>query len=321
MVVYNDAISSEHPWKSFDGFTGRFSSEMTLKELQKLVKGSDMVIAGGWVRRYSFMAMIYGFLYGKKTIMTTDYPFHPRRLPDLFKKVFLYRNIDYIFCATQSTISLLSQKFGNTVKGKLRLFPYGIDTTAEKIEIVNSGSKDINILTATNFLPRKGHAVLFKALQLLDQQDMEIKKKFHFTFVGAGAELEKCKRMATQMSLDISFLGWVENEEYRKLMRETDVYIHPSIEEPFGIPPVDAMCMGKVVIACDGVMSVNGLLRQGENGYHYVSPIVDDEAHKQLAKILISLDKCKFEAIGFEAHNDAVRLFSFDQYVDMLATL
>lgn len=43
------------------------------------------------------------FLYGKKTAVFTDYPFHQNKYADLFKKYILYKKLDYVFCATKST--------------------------------------------------------------------------------------------------------------------------------------------------------------------------------------------------------------------------
>jgi len=320
-VIYNDEINKGHPWKDFQGFKGLLSSEITLSDLKKLVKNTDMVISGGWVRKFCLMGMIYGFLYCKKTIMVTDHPFHPKSLPNLFKRYFLYRKLDYIFCATESTIKFLTREFGTIVQGKLRLFPYGINTEVEMVGCNSVASNDINVLIATNFYHRKGHSVLFDALKMLDKEAESIKSKYHFTFIGKGDELEKCQQIARTLSIDTKFLGWVENDEYLRLMDETDVYIHPSIEEPFGIPPVDAMCKGKVVIVCDGVMSLLGLIRQGENGYHYSSPVDNVEAPKELLDILLGLDKSKFNKIGSQAHKDAVEKFSFKQYVDMVNSL
>ncbi len=320
IVVYNAKRNVGHPWKSFNGFDGLFVSEMSLNDLRKIVKVSDMIIAGGWVKLFTFMAMIYGFLYHKKTIMTTDHPFHPNKWVVLFKRYFLYRKLDYIFCATEETCSLLNRSYGKVVEGKTRFFPYGIDTNVEIVKKKHCDDR-INVLVATNFLPRKGHAVLFEALKMLDKEKDNLKNRYVFTFVGQGEELDKCKTIAQNLTIETRFLGWVENEEYLRLMDNTDVYIHPSIEEPFGIPPVDAMCKGKVVIVCDGVMSLRGLIRQGENGYHYSSPVENENASIELYRILKTLDPLKFDSIGQLAHEEAIRIFNFTQFVNMLDDL
>ena len=43
--------------------------------------------------------------------------------------------------------------------------------------------------------------------------------------------------------------GWVEYAEYLDILAANDVFIHASLHEPFGIPPMDAMRYGKLVIA------------------------------------------------------------------------
>lgn len=318
-VIYSDEVNKGHPWGNFKGYNGFFSKKITLNDLRRIVKNGDMVIAAGWVRLYSMMSMLFGFYYHKKTIMTTDYPFHSKPIFDFFKRYFLYKRLDYIFCATRTTVSLLEKNFGDIVEGKLKFFPYGIETKTALRQNVDANKKEISILVATNFLPRKGHKVLMEALKELDKT--EDAHNYCFTFIGQGETLGECKEIASHLKIKTQFLGWVENDIYKKLLDETDVYIHPSIEEPFGIPPVDAMCRGKVVIVCDGVMSLNGLIKQGVNGYRYSSPINNPNASLELFEILKNLDRSSFNSIGVKAHDDAVRYFSMDQYVDMIDTL
>lgn len=78
-----------------------------------------------------------------------------------------------------------------------------------------------------------------------------MRKQFHFIILGHGEEEGKYKEIAESLDMDIEFYGWTEPEKYQRFMDETDVYIHPSIEEPFGIPPIDAMGRKKVVIVSD----------------------------------------------------------------------
>lgn len=74
-------------------------------------------------------------------------------------------------------------------------------------------------------------------------------------------------RNSKKIKPDIKFLGWIENDTYSEYMEQTDVFIHASIFEPFGIPPVDAMKYGKLLIVSDGVKSTDEIILDGVNGY------------------------------------------------------
>lgn len=62
-------------------------------------------------------------------------------------------------------------------------------------------------------------------------------------------------------------------------MLNTDVFIHASIFEPFGIPPIDAMKCGKVLVCSKGIKSVEGIIEDGSNGYDF-NPKDDDKLYK-----------------------------------------
>lgn len=168
------------------------------------------------------------------------------------------------------------------------------------LPIKNTPYKDnsdtIDILIASNFIYRKGYETLFNAFKLLSQE--KTNKKYRIKIAGHGPLLEKYKKIALEINnLDIHFYGWVNPEDYNNLIKETDVYIHPSYEEPFGIPPLDAMFRKKVVIVSDGVKSTDSIIQNGYNGYVYPA----HDANK-LAKIILNLNKKQFDTIGENAH-------------------
>lgn len=312
-VIYDFLIHPLHPWHDFEGYPGELDDNLSMFDIYKRVKRSDFILVCGWLKPKFFLTIILSLLLRKQVAMYTDHPLHSNKYADLFKKYFLYKKIGYVFCATIRTCDYIKSKYGIS-KDKVLFFPYGVDTNVQLSNVrIHDG---INILIASNFYYRKGYSVLFEAFKMLDQ--CEDKGKYHIKIVGIGEELEYYKNLASQLSLDIELLGWVEKSAYSDLMKETDIYIHPSIEEPFGIPPVDAMCLGKVVIVCDGVMSLNGIIKQGENGYSYPSPVHDAHAAEKLFVLLQELDKSKFEEIGKNGRETALSLFSVSNSVARL---
>lgn len=125
----------------------------------------------------------------------------------------------------------------------------------------------INIFIANNFVERKGYSILMEAFTLLKQNNLI--DKFNIVIAGTGVLFEKYSKEFMNLSSNIILLGWIEQEEYLFNMNNCDVYIHASLFEPFGIPPLDAMARGKLLIVSDGVKSTDRIIEDSINGYVY----------------------------------------------------
>lgn len=310
-VIYEKPKDSHKTWHSYKGYPGLYSTEISFIELRRIVKEQDFIMMSGWHNRFLMSLFLIAITSHKRIAMFTDYSFHTKRFADLFKNLFLYRKLDFIFCASQSTCEMIEGKYASA-KGKSRLFPYMANIPAQ-YEILPSriGGK-VKVLIANNFFPRKGYSILFKALELLSA-DIHHKDSFVFTIVGHGEEYNKYFNASKALNLDITFKGWVEVEDYYSLMDDTDVYIHSSLEEPFGIPPVDAMSRGKVVVSSDGVRSMDRFIEDGVTGFIY--PSFD---YKKLYNILISLNPSLFNEIGIKAREKVLKTYSISQNIKVL---
>ena len=96
-------------------------------------------------------------------------------------------------------------------------------------------------------------------------------------------------------------------------MNQADIYIHASLHEPFGIPPLDAMIRGKCVIVSNEVQSTNSLIENGINGYKY--PALSAE---KLAELLKNIDIEKMYEIGLNAQKSVAQKYSYQIYLDAL---
>lgn len=136
---------------------------------------------------------------------------------------------------------------------------------------------------------------------------------FHIDICGHGPLFEEYSNKVKVLDLDIKMHGWVEPAEYTRLMSETDVYIHASLEEPFGIPPLDAMYKKKVVVVSDGVKSTDRIIDNGVNGFMYKA---NDAV--ELARILLSLNRDDFASIGEKAHETVAKNYSIQRNIESL---
>ncbi len=85
---------------------------------------------------------------------------------------------------------------------------------------------------------------LQSAKQILDHvgDSMDIK----FIFAGTGDMEEKMIHESARLGISkhVLFAGWVSGKELDKLYSMADLYVMPSISEPFGITPLEAMRNG-----------------------------------------------------------------------------
>lgn len=71
-----------------------------------------------------------------------------------------------------------------------------------------------------------------------------------FVMAGSGDMMGSMVEQAARMGITdrFHFTGFLDNEEVRHLLAVTDVFVMPSISEPFGIAPLEAMQAGVPVI-------------------------------------------------------------------------
>lgn len=117
-----------------------------------------------------------------------------------------------------------------------------------------------------------------------------IKYRFKLLVIGEGYLREQYRN---NLPGNIEFLGWVEDKLLPKYYSKTKALIYASIDEDFGIVPVEAMSMGVPVIAykCGGVKET---LVDGQTGYFYSSYNEESlmKTLKKLEKNPIEQEKC-----------------------------
>ena len=106
---------------------------------------------------------------------------------------------------------------------------------------------DFKILTVARLHKYKGLGYLIKAMEIVRKEIPDI----HLYIAGKGEEGQSLKLFVDSLNLNptVTFLGKsIPNHEMPALYAECDVYVQPSIIEPYGIAVVEAMACGKPVI-------------------------------------------------------------------------
>jgi len=140
-------------------------------------------------------------------------------------------------------------------------------------------------------IPAEGTVALFCAklqrwkgpMDLLEAFARANVPKSYLAFAGDGPERSNLERRATELGLAdrVRFLGFVNQSQLPSAYCAADLFVLPSLFEPFGLVVNEAMLCGLPVAVSDRVGAKFDLVRPDENGY--VFPAGDVEA---LAAIL-----------------------------------
>ena len=136
----------------------------------------------------------------------------------------------------------------------------------------------------------------------------------YLVFAGDGPERSNLERRATELGLAdrVRFLGFLNQSQLPPAYCAADLFVLPSLFEPFGLVVNEAMLCGLPVAVSDRVGARFDLVRPDENGY--VFPAGDVEA---LAAILRQIlpDPEKMARMGAAARR-RMEAWSPREYVD-----
>jgi glycosyltransferase involved in cell wall biosynthesis len=155
---------------------------------------------------------------------------------------------------------------------KITVIPHGM-VIPTWLPLVNTEPPTLNehpvILAVGKMYPRKRFDVLLRAMALLRESLPNVELRL----VGNGLEWDRLQALAAELKLQqhVTWLSHLENDAaFAREWRQADVFCHPSSQETFGYVYLEAMTVGKpIVAACAGaapeVLGDTALLVEPEN--------------------------------------------------------
>lgn len=119
----------------------------------------------------------------------------------------------------------------------------------------------IKAITCAHFKKRKNIDKVIKACKGLEG--------FELTVIGDGKE----RKSLGKIDKNVNFTGRLPHDEVLVKMRESDVFVLPSVGETFGMVYLEAMVSGCITVCTKGD-GVDGIIKNGENGF-LTEPNVD----------------------------------------------
>lgn len=169
-----------------------------------------------------------------------------------WKRIFLpfeqrtYRLAHGIICDCEDTRQVLIDRYGIPPE-KITVIHCAVDTG--KFHGANLPKQPNTVLYLGRIAKRKGIDFLIRSMPLVVRAIPDA----HLLVGGRGAYLEKMRALVSRLNLErnVTFLGFVPDEELNTLYNRAQCVVVPSVFEGFGITVIEALAAGTRVVGTD----------------------------------------------------------------------
>jgi glycosyltransferase involved in cell wall biosynthesis len=119
------------------------------------------------------------------------------------------------------------------------------------------GSGTCRVLAVGRLAPEKGFDVLLRAVAGLPVD---------VTIAGTGPDEDRLRALA---GANVTFLGHVDRDRLAQVYAEADVFVLPSLAEPWGMALNEAALAGLPLVASDAAGAAYDLVEGGVNGFRF----------------------------------------------------
>lgn len=128
--------------------------------------------------------------------------------------------------------------------GRIRVIP-NFSSLPAMAGITTAPGPVVNIASYGRLVRKKGFHVLIEAMRIL--RVAGVQARLHLG--GDGPERRSLQRLVERHQLDrqVVFHGWID--DVREFAHAADIFVLPSLDEPFGIVVLEMMALGKPIVA------------------------------------------------------------------------
>lgn len=151
-------------------------------------------------------------------------------------------NADHIFTVSELTRRTVIEKYGIDPSKVSTVHNAVAPLDEEKRNLVVPKHKEKVVTFLGRITMQKGPEYFVEAAAKV----LKKKKNVRFVMAGGGDMTEAMIKLAAQRDIADRFhvTGFLKGIEVYKMLKQSDVFIMPSVSEPFGITPLEAMQMG-----------------------------------------------------------------------------
>ena len=183
-----------------------------------------------------------------------------------WKRIFLpfekktYQLADKIVCDCEDTKEVLIERY-DIPSEKITVIHCAVDT--EKFHFEGLPKKVNSALYVGRIAKRKGVDFLIRSMPFVVRTIPDAQ----LLVGGKGNYLEQMKSLVTQLGLErnVTFLGFVPDDQLNTLYNQAQCVVVPSIFEGFGITVIEALAAGTRVVGTD-VDGIREIMKSGDYG-------------------------------------------------------
>jgi glycosyltransferase involved in cell wall biosynthesis len=283
--------------------TTRRSYPRALARLIALVREEGIDLLHLHLFEPTLLGLVAAARTGRPALVTRHHSDAIHRLPEGLKRRayaaaegWISRRAAHIVAPSRRVKAILEAE--GVAASKVSLIPYG--QTTERFDAVRREDPRVlrdrlrfgtpALVCVSRLHPEKGHRVLFEAFARLrwDHPGATL------SLVGTGPERETLAAAVRDDGLEeaVHFLGW--RDDALSIMWAADLVVHPSLHEALPSAVIEAVMLGRPVVASD-VSGVRDIL--GDDEYGRVVPPGDEDAlRRALDAALASLEEARAQA-------------------------
>jgi glycogen(starch) synthase len=140
---------------------------------------------------------------------------------------------------------------------------------------------ELRILSVGRLISRKGVQHLIRAVAAM----RPVRRPVSLTIVGSGPLQGELEALAGSLGVHgIRFAGFVDQDELPAYYAAADVFVLPTLEDPFGMVLLEAAASGLALVASEHAGATVDFVKHGENGL-----MCDPRDERALSELIAAL--------------------------------
>lgn len=251
----------------------------------------DYLVTIGWANPTNYLFILLSYLRNKPYYLWVESTLNEdslqRKLMTPIIKILIKNAKACIVPGTASKKYIESYY----LKAKTIIIPNAIENNKFKKKNKKIKKNRIPILLYVGrFSPEKNILTLLKAIKVLEKKYI-----FKIWLIGYGKQESEIKNYIKDNKIkSVEKIKYANREELKKIYFQSDLFILPSKQEPWGFVINEAMATGLPIICSNKVGASFNLVKNGLNGYTFNPNNTKD----LIEKISLVFEKRQFEAMS-----------------------
>jgi len=140
---------------------------------------------------------------------------------------------------------------------------------------------ELRLLVVGRLIPRKGVGHLIRALAAM----RPTRRPVSLTIVGSGPEEPELRALVQSLGVGgVRFVGFVDQDRLPAHYAAADVFVFPTLDDPFGMVLLEAAATGLALVASEHAGATLDFIKDGESGF-----VFDPRNEHALAELIAKL--------------------------------